>query len=89
MANEFGVPINNAFFLDKLYSARQDCLSASKELTKLWGDCLNAYYNIAVEIVAYEQGNMTESDFILRSQQVIPELNAYIKSISEYPNLLS
>lgn len=67
MSGEFGEYLSGGYFATKLSSAALDACGGSLEITRLWGDVLDALATIGVDLGLAEACDSTEGAAIMSS----------------------
>jgi hypothetical protein len=84
MSREFGHEYGGKFFLEHIECAYEDCTIGRDELTKLWGEFLREFYEVAYEISRSEAGDSGPDAPIMESIERMPTLQARLDKIKEY-----
>ena len=84
MSREFGNLYNGGYFHDEIRHAAEDCATGRDQLTKLWGEFLEEFYNIAYQISNSEASDSGPYAPIIESINRMESLKAALDKINEY-----
>ena len=83
MSREFG-SYTSGYFHYQMEVAAEDCKQGDYELTKLWGEFLAEFYDVAYAIASVEAGDSSPEDSILTTMRKMEGLQARLNDIKEY-----
>lgn len=84
MSREFGEYGGGGYFHNKIADAADDAKGGRDQLTRLWGDFLEEFSNVAYSISTSEACDSGEYDPIMENIARMPQLNAILIKIGNY-----
>ena len=83
MSREFGSYISG-YFHQQIEQGAKDCLAGRDDITKLWGEFLEAFYPIAYAIASSEESDSGPDYPIIETMHQLPELKRKLDAIAEF-----
>lgn len=84
MSGEFGTYHVSGYFHYQIEVAADDCLQGGGEITRLWGEFLNAFVPVAHEISWFEAADSGVDAPIVATLEHLTELRAKLRAIENY-----
>jgi hypothetical protein len=83
MSRKFGSYVQG-YFHYQMETAAKDCLAGNEEITKLWGEFLDAFYPVAYAISSTEAGAAGRSYPIKNTIREMHTLQSKLNKIKKY-----
>lgn len=83
MSREFG-EYSSGYFHQKIAGCADDCGGSRHELTKLWGEFLREFYDVAYAISSHEACDSGAAYPIMESVEKLPVLRKKLDQISSF-----
>lgn len=83
MSREFG-SYTSGYFDTQIETAAYDCLGGHYEHTRLWGEFLKEFSEVAYGIASAEAYDWSEGGAVIRSIRHFPAIRQALKDIEEY-----
>lgn len=83
MSREFGSYING-YFHDQIWQGAEDCLKGDDKITRLWGEFLKDFSDIAYAISTSEAADSGEDFPIMKTIEKLPQLQNRLNAIKDH-----